>query len=68
MTAQNPVKGFSWLETARFAQKGACATTLLKVPSPCVYLMLLEADVACTLFRPDLQLVCYAGMLCKGSG
>ena len=48
-TGGKQVEGFSWLEADRFAQKGACATSFLKVPSPCVYLMLLEPDVACTL-------------------
>ena len=57
------VEGFSWLEADRFAQKGARATSLLKVPSPCVHLMLLEPDVACSALLPVLTLAVVGTLL-----
>ena len=62
-TGGKQVEGFSWLEADRFAQKGACATSLLKVPSPCVHLMLLEPDVACTALLPVLTLAVVGTLL-----
>ena len=62
-TGGKQVEGFSWLEADRFAQKGAWATSLLKVPSPCVHLMLLEPDVACALPAASFHLLQMCNLL-----